>query len=247
MKYESKKKIPSITNWIRTIQGLQLICKRLLNNGFKYVILRNFNKDPIENFFGSIRSHGIRNINPTPANFISSFKALIINNFTSSHSVGANCEEDDCDGVLDNLKEFLFNEIPLETTVEEVDSVDIQSDSVLMLPSHPNIITSASRAYVSGWIIKKIKNITKNCSVCITKLSTNKLLKEHFIIQDRQYSQCNLLYPGKETIDVYSFIIDLFNSNFHKYILKINTFNDFYAFILKNVPISNNFVCTQHD
>lgn len=88
MKYETTKKIPSIANWITTIQGLQLICKRLLKAGFKYILLRNFNQDPIENFFGSIRSHGLRNINPTPANFISSFKSLVINNFTSTHSVG---------------------------------------------------------------------------------------------------------------------------------------------------------------
>lgn len=82
------------------------------------MLLRNFIQDSLENFFGSIRSHGIRNINPTPTNLISSFKALVINNSTSSHSVGANCEDDDCDSVLDNLKEFLFNEIPIASIVE---------------------------------------------------------------------------------------------------------------------------------
>ncbi|KAE9537635.1 hypothetical protein AGLY_006658 [Aphis glycines] len=85
--------------------------------------MKNFNQDPIENFFGSIRNHGIRNINPTPANFISSFKSLVIKNLTSSHSIGTNCEEDDCDRVLDNLKEFLFNELPIEKdAAEENDS-----------------------------------------------------------------------------------------------------------------------------
>ncbi|KAF0683086.1 Uncharacterized protein FWK35_00037708, partial [Aphis craccivora] len=60
MQYETKTKkvIPSVVNWIKTIKGLQVLCKRLLNDGFKYVLLRNFNQDPIENFFGSIRSHG---------------------------------------------------------------------------------------------------------------------------------------------------------------------------------------------
>lgn len=247
MKYEINKTIPSVSNWIRTIIGMQLICKRLLKDGFKYVSLRNFNQDPIENFFGSIRSHGIRNINPTPANFISSFKALVINNFTSSHSVGANCEDDDCDGVLDNLKEFLFDELPVETVVEETDCNDqLQTTLVSMPPNNDNIITSGSRAYVSGWIIKKVKKLTKNCSTCIAKLCATYPLNEHFLIQERQYLQCHLFYPDKETIDVYSFIINLFNSNFHKYVYKNNAFDKLYSFVSHNVPIGN-LVCGEHD
>jgi len=78
-----KEKVNSIINWIKTIKGIMHICKRLLSDGFSFILLRNFNQNPIENFFGSIRSHGVRNIKPTPTNFISSFKALIIINLTS--------------------------------------------------------------------------------------------------------------------------------------------------------------------
>lgn len=183
MKYETTKKIPSNANWITTIQGLQLICKRLLKAGFKYILLRNFNQDPIENFFGSIRSHGLRNINPTPANFISSFKSLVINNFTSTHSVGANCEDDDSDGILDNLKDFLFNEIPLNEENEYEENCTAQHDALTTFPTLEqtgSLINSGSRAYVSGWIIKKIKKITKNCTVCISKLSRPKNPKGTF-------------------------------------------------------------------
>jgi len=76
------------------------ICKRLFDCGFAFVLLRNFNQDPIENFFGSIHIHGDRNIKQTPSMFISSFKTLLTNNFTSNHSVRSNCKNDDCDGVL---------------------------------------------------------------------------------------------------------------------------------------------------
>lgn len=249
MKYETTKKIPSIANWITTIQGLQLICKRLLKAGFKYILLRNFNQDPIENFFGSIRSHGLRNINPTPANFISSFKSLVINNFTSTHSVGANCEADDSDGILDNLKDFLFNEIPLNEENEDEENCSAQHGALTTFPTLEqtgSLINSGSRSYVSGWIIKKIKKITKNCTVCISKLSTPKILKEHFIIQARQYIDCNLLYPDQDTIDLYSFIIQLFNSNFHKFVFKNNGFNEFLSLISKCAPIDN-FKCSNHD
>jgi len=173
IKYNTAKKILSIANWITTIQGLQLICKRLLKAGFKYV-LRNFNQDQFENFYGSIRSHELRNINPTPANFVSLSKALVINNFTSSHSVGANCKDDDSDGILDNLKDILFNEISSNEENEDKENCSAQHDPLTTLEQTGSLINSGSRAYVSGWIIK-------NCPICISKLSAPKILKEHFI------------------------------------------------------------------
>jgi len=159
MEYETKtnKKVPSIVNWIRTIKGLQILCKGLLKDGFKFILLRNFNQDPIENFFGSIRSHGVCNIKPTCANFISFFKSLVINNLTSNHSIGSNCENDDCDGALDNLKGFLFNDnltgiIPLEDTEYELITLETPVHNQQPYDS----INSNSRAYVTGWVIKKI-------------------------------------------------------------------------------------------
>lgn len=35
MNYESRRKVPTVRNWIKTIKGLQLICKRFLKAGFK--------------------------------------------------------------------------------------------------------------------------------------------------------------------------------------------------------------------
>jgi len=209
------------------------ICKRLLDCGFAFVLLRNFNQDPIENFFGSIRSHGVRNIKPTPAMFISSFKALLINNFTSSHSVGSNCENDDCDGALDNLKNFLFDEVPLEETiiqspVEGMIEIEIPDAE---MPSSNTHVTSGSRAYVAGWVIKNIKKITKNCRSCVSMLSSDIILDEHFIIQLRNYSQCKLFLPDKNVINLYSYIIPFFSLNFQHFAYKkggCNIFKNIY-------------------
>lgn len=46
-----------------------------------------------ENFFGCIRSHGVRNTNPNILSFVNSFKSLIINNYLSTLTSG-NCEND---------------------------------------------------------------------------------------------------------------------------------------------------------
>lgn len=96
---------PYVKNWAITLRSLRYIWDKL-NSNFKFLSLRNINQDPLECTFGAIRSHGVRNINPTTIQFVSSFKTLLINNFSSIKSLG-NCEITDTGDVLDNLKQFL--------------------------------------------------------------------------------------------------------------------------------------------
>jgi len=168
-----------------------------------------------------VQFYGVRNIKPTCANFISSFKSLVINNLTSSHSIGSNCENDDCDGALDNLKEFLFNDNltgihPLEDTEDTIITLETP------VPNQPlyDSINSNSRAYVTGWVMKKIKKITKNCNHCMTTMKSDAVLKEHMVIQARMYEDCNLQYPIEEAMNIFSYIIQMFNFNINKFGLK---------------------------
>jgi len=84
----------------------------------------------------------------------------VINNFTSTHSVGANCEDDDSDGILDNLKDFLFNEIPSNEENEDTENCSTQHDPLTTLEHTGSLINSGKRACISGWIIKKIKKLS---------------------------------------------------------------------------------------
>lgn len=56
----------------------------LQNNGFKFLLPRNLNQDCLENYFSSVRSHGVHNINPTCSAFVSANKSLLLNNFVST-------------------------------------------------------------------------------------------------------------------------------------------------------------------
>lgn len=55
---------PCVKNWIITLQSFRYIWSQL-NTSFKFLSLRNINQDPLECTFGAIRSHGVRNVNPT--------------------------------------------------------------------------------------------------------------------------------------------------------------------------------------
>lgn len=86
---------PTISNWIDTLKGFDYLWQKLQYVGFKIVCTKNVNQDPLEIFFGALRSHGVRNINPNCHSFQNSFKASIINNYFSAHSPMANCEDDE--------------------------------------------------------------------------------------------------------------------------------------------------------
>lgn len=68
-------------------------------------------------FFGAIPAHGYINIMPTSSAFESAFQTLLINNISSSHSVGSNYEKDDI-VYLQSLRQFLTKHIINETATE---------------------------------------------------------------------------------------------------------------------------------
>ncbi|RZC40252.1 uncharacterized protein BDFB_011654, partial [Asbolus verrucosus] len=73
----------------------------------QYILPRAINQDCLENFFASLRGHGRFDSMPDASQFIVSFKALLVNKFLSTHSPGANCENDFTVGASDNLRCFL--------------------------------------------------------------------------------------------------------------------------------------------
>lgn len=74
---------PSLKNWVWTI-FLEILI----------VLIKISRNEARDFFFCCIQSHGARNINSTCSSFITSFKALTLNNFTAPTSVAFNCEND---------------------------------------------------------------------------------------------------------------------------------------------------------
>lgn len=182
---------PCINNWIETLNGFITLWNILKKNfQMKFLIPRNINQDPLECFFGNIRSHGHRNINPSSIQFVSSFKTLLINNFSSVKSIGSNCESDDC-SVLDNLKSFITGPI-----------VKNCSDDLLNLPllildntiekSNINIFTFG---YVGGYIVRSILNSIKRCECCINELTLQHITNA--LIKARSYTRYSLKNPSE--------------------------------------------------
>ena len=67
------KNVPSSKNLRTTLIGFQRLWRDLEKLKFKNFSPRTINQDPLEIFFGMIRSHGGRIVNPTPIQFEHSF------------------------------------------------------------------------------------------------------------------------------------------------------------------------------
>lgn len=102
------KSVPSLKNWLLTIDGFEKIWK-IIHSKYEFTSFktRYCNQDPIENFFGQIRSHAVRNTNPTPKQFEDSFITLLVSNMKSVSIVGGNCEASQDSFMLFSLEEYL--------------------------------------------------------------------------------------------------------------------------------------------
>lgn len=195
--------VPSIKNLKYTVTAFQYLCNVLFEKGFKYVLTRAFNQDPLENFFSYIRSHGVRNINPDVSHFITSFKSLVLNNFMATHSTGSNCQKDMDTECLDNLRSFLTGELipgvrPLETDEDFTSKIsDISKDIPLQ---NRTKIARCTIVYMSGYIAKTILKspFIKKCDHCKKNLSIRHYnsMDDDFI-ESRQYENATLFRPGQ--------------------------------------------------
>lgn len=88
--------------------------------GFRYLATRHLNQDPLEIFFGSIRSQCEENRHPTVPRifYFSSFKSVLINNIVSLSDY-SNCEADNSNFLLP-LEVLLSRNIEAEPRPEPV-------------------------------------------------------------------------------------------------------------------------------
>lgn len=155
---------------------------------------RHVNQDSLECFFGSVRSHGVRNINPDAYQFVCSFKTLLINNFTSIKSAG-NCEHDDSDGTLDNLKQFI--ESGTNRSLKEPEENNIINIPMFDLPNTFDVcdFTDMTIGYISGYLARTVLKENTFCRLCKNILISN--VKNNNLIRVRDYTTKSLLYPSE--------------------------------------------------
>lgn len=185
--------VPSLKNLIFTLRGFIYLCNAIFKvHKNKYISLRVFQQDALENFFGCIRNYSGRENMPSASHFIASVKSLVINNFMSAHSIGANCEEDESTGALVNLQGFLLGDIEGVSPLDRVEVPEIPPNILLYKRTK---ISKCTATYIAGFIAKKMMAKIK-CVNC-----RDNCLKRHSdsdtdFIDARQYEKSKLVRPG---------------------------------------------------
>lgn len=237
----SANTVPSIKNWVKTVDNMILLREKLFNeHQIKSFWCRHLNQDPIENFFGSIRSHGVRNNSPTCDGFEAAFASLLINNMSSNYSPGSNCEEDFC-SVLASFDELIFSNNKEAKEIIQVDFEDVNDiiiENFDLKKQDPRKI--AQIEYITGYILRKTKSIFKKCKNCNLNLFTNDPDKNRYLLC-REYKKGKkyLCYPSENLTKCFSEIQDVLHhilrkrshidnlKNYMKTILYINVNTQF--------------------
>lgn len=199
------EKVPTIENWVWTIDGVQMLIKKLNKNyGITSVWMRHLNQDPLENFFGAIRSHGCRNTNPTTERFETSYTSLLINNITSVHAPGANCERDYCN----LLHTLILADDCQATKTSNLESITDVTILDIGEKNDPRVMGALQ--FVSGYFVKKAqKNVSRNCTECHKNMVAS---QENEYIKCREYAGRRwLVSPSESLVSCISAVQDINN------------------------------------
>ena len=203
------------------MDNFQEIVGRLKGIGIHHIYLQNFNQDPLEKFFGSIRSLNFRNVNPNSTQFTSNYKTLLINNLSSVQSVGANCMDDSNVILLNNLKNFILTKSQHPNMQNDETIFEIGPSSPLKNITFPIQlqIEKGVSGYIAGFLTKKLKKIVKNCDNCKTDLFTEPDENIHNFTMAREYTTNNsLMYANTQFINNFIIINRFFNKIFCKFV-----------------------------
>ncbi|KAI4458088.1 thap domain [Holotrichia oblita] len=121
---------PSLKNWVISLNGLEEVFKAVQCKGVRYIRPRDFNQDPVENFFGQIRQQGVRDTNPTASMFTYHFRTALVNGMVTQHSLSANCEEDDSYNILNGLRDSVSQETSANVIVREDVNISLPSEEL---------------------------------------------------------------------------------------------------------------------
>jgi len=228
------KSVPTLSNWFFTIDGFQKLWK-IMNEKFDFKTLKTrfCNQDPLENFFGQIRSHAVRHTNPTPRQFEDSFITLLVSNMKSISIIGGNCEITGDGFLLFSLEEYLKNDVS-NIEVHDVcnddyydEQFDLITDKIVADESIVALLLQYPQEIIKS-ILKKV-NYCSECQdsfknseflICIRQVicSINKLLKTRAHQRDilkiilQHFKNWNINMNWHECIEHH---VDIFNIIVH--------------------------------
>lgn len=189
----SRGRTPSLKNWSLTLENMRNLVSKLFKKGFKYVVARNFNQDPLENFFGKVRQNNGDYKTQDPASFRAAFKTLTVISFSGVHSPGGNCE-DDRSLCLNSLKEFVMNQGTEQFRAEPNFTLSFDTESFNFKVITDSLVKDKDEN-IAGWMGRIILRKIGKYPTCKKELLGKPADDEHELIKARDYGGNRQAYP----------------------------------------------------
>jgi hypothetical protein len=159
---------PSKKGWLFTLGALQNLWTQLRGT-VTYLETRNLNQDPLENFFGQIRFNCGSNRFPTLAQFLGSFKTVLVNRVSTKVKT-RNCEPDS----LSLLGDFSWL-VEGDEEASERSAVTVESGFQFGEENWDDVSVQYA-AHHSAKIIRKVFEKV-SCDVCMLYLTSRNPLQ----------------------------------------------------------------------
>ena len=179
-----------LKGWCITLQAIPELWSRL-NRDFDttFLVTRQLNQDPLENFFGSIRQQGGNSDNPTPVQFKRAYRKLFHTNLLSVSST--NCEIDE-NVLLTQLTDIqnLPELPPVEVGPLKIVTSDYSSEHI-----DKRIFKDNAMAYVAGYLLRKTFQKHK-CEKCAILADESGDLEKKVFLMFKAYDSDTSIYSG---------------------------------------------------
>ena len=232
-----------LKGWCITLKAISDLWLKLNNNlNVKFLVTRQLNQDPLENFFGSIRQQGGNSDNPTAIQFKRAYRKLFHTNLLSVST--ANCE-DDANVPLTRLTDI--QNIPdfpsLDVGPLRMVSSDYSTEHIDKMIFKENAMT-----YVAGYLLRKAFKKHKCCDCSILADESGDPEKKVFLMFKAYDSDSSLysglIVPSSEML-TFSYIIEDKFISYMNNLKQASEIGKNLFTILDNVPL--NITCKDFD
>uniref|UniRef100_A0A2S2NNN9 THAP domain-containing protein 9 n=2 Tax=Schizaphis graminum TaxID=13262 RepID=A0A2S2NNN9_SCHGA len=204
---QSKRKTGFI-GFIVTLNSILNLYNRYIDN-LQFIRTYRLSQDHLELFFGTIRSHGGHNNNPTAKQFRAAYRKIVIRtNDVQSFNTG-NCIPLEHIDILHYSSSDPVKVINCSTEYDNnIDVVDVDSfihDHSYIVGQNTYEFSEFSKEviiYISGFVVHKLSSIIK-CEICVSSLfSYNKqdFLNSLITLKNRGGNKGGLTYPSDDVI-----------------------------------------------
>ena len=193
VKYDSRK--IGFLGILCNIAAIKYLFAQLVENGsMSYLCTYKLSQDPLEHFFGLIRTRFGANNNPTPYQFRNTFRKLLLGVTDSIVEFG--------NVVLQETSEFValipsvMDKVDYIYETYDFEELDVEKLKTYELSQFKSDIVD----YIAGFVVKKLV-AKSSCTSCIAALKGDQFDPNHALIRSRDL-ESKMIYPSQFVFNI---------------------------------------------